>query len=206
MLRGRPLHAELRYRDPSGEMHTEKAVPSSLEERESGHPGVAKPTTAPIVAKEHEPAHVFPYGIARNRLQQAAKRMQVPIHQVKDLGQANVLITTKSFYRKRPRLIVDAERRGLPIYVLRANTVSQMEACLSDIFDLESRSTDPLHQALREAEEAIQQVQGGSSEVELSPQNAYIRRKQHELARTANLTSYSVDKGTNRRVRICRED
>jgi len=131
--------------------------------------------------------------------------MHVPVYLMDDLGQAEVLITTKGFYRKRPRLIADAERRGLPIYVLRANTVAQMEACLSDIFDLEGGSRDPLRQALREAEEAIRQVQGGLSEAELSPQNAYIRRRQHELARAANLVSESQGKEPQRRVRIFRE-
>jgi hypothetical protein len=131
--------------------------------------------------------------------------MHVPVHLVDDLGQAGVLITTKGFYRKRPRLVVDAERRGLPIYVLRANTVAQMEACLSDIFDLEGRSSDPLRQALREAEDAIHQIQAGVPGVVLSPQNAYIRRRQHELARAANLASESRGKESHRRVHIYQE-
>jgi hypothetical protein len=94
----------------------------------------------------------------------------------------------------------------LPIYVLRANTVAQMEACLSDIFDLESRSPDPLNQALREAEEAIRQVRAGVPEVELAPQNAYVRRRQHELAQAASLSSYSSGEGADRRVRVCRRE
>jgi len=206
LLRSQPPQAELRYRDASGEIHTEHTTPPSLEERESGHPGTSPPSPAPVVREAREPVRVFPYGIARNRLERASRRMHVPVYLAKDLGEAGVLITTKGFYRKRPRLVVDAERRGLPIYVLRANTVAQMEACLSDIFDLESGSPDSLPQALREAEEAIRQVQGGVPEVELSPRNAYIRRRQHELARAANLSSYSVEKGADRRVRVCREE
>jgi len=206
LLRGRPSQAELRYRDSSGEIHTEQATPPSLEERESGRPGGPPPGPEPVVLEAQETVRIFPYGIARNRLERAARRMRVPVYLAKDLGEAKVLITTKSFYRKRPRLVVDAERRGLPIYVLRANTVAQMETCLSDIFDLESGSLDPLRQALREAEEAIRQVQGGVPEVELSPQNAYIRRRQHELARNANLASESRGKESRRRVRIYREE
>ncbi len=206
LLRSRPLQAELRYRDNSGEIHTERAVPLSLEEREGGRSDASPPGPEHAVPEATEPVRIFPYGIARNRLEQAARRMHVPIYLTDDLGQAAALITTKGFYRKRPRLVVDAERRGLPIYVLRANTVAQMEACLNDIFDLEHRASDPLRRALREAEEAIRQVQGGGAEVELSPQNAYIRRRQHELARTANLGSHSAGKGSNRRVRIRREE
>jgi len=214
LLRGRPVQAELRYRDPSGEIHKEQSTPPSLEERVSGRPGgtghgVAEHGPGPRgpahPAKEAlEPMRVIPYGIARNRLERAAQRMHVPIYMAKNLGQAQVLITTKGFYRKRPRLVVDAERRGMPIYVLRANTVAQMEACLSDIFDLEHRPSAALDKALQEADEAVQQVTGGEPEVELAPQSAYIRRRQHELAHAADLNSYSVGKEPRRSVRICR--
>jgi stage III sporulation protein SpoIIIAA len=208
LLRGNPLQAELRYRDGDGEIHTEKATPHSLEERESGR-SATTPQSPPSAVREtwttRDPVHIYPYGLARNRLERAARRMRVPVYLEKDLGQTEVLITTKAFYRKRPRLIVDAERRGLPIYVLRANSVSQMEACLNDIFDLEGRASDPLSQALQEAEEAIRQIQGGVPEVTLPPQNAYIRRRQHELARGADLASESRGKEPHRRVRIYRE-
>jgi hypothetical protein len=149
--------------------------------------------------------HIFPYGITRDRLEKAAERMQVPIRLVKDLGQADLLFTTKRFYRKRPKVIKDAEQRNLPIYVLRANTISQMESCLSDVFDLETEAKSSLERALREAEEAIQQVLEGASEVELEPQNAYVRRRQHELARSADLTSKSLGQEPDRRVRIFRK-
>jgi len=205
MLRGRSLQAELRYRDADGKIHVEKAVPPSLEERESGRPGTLLPRPVHRVPEAREPVRILPYGIARNRLERAVRRMRVPVYLVKDLGEAEVLITTKGFYRKRPRLVTDAEQRGLPIYVLRANTTAQMEACLSDIFELGSGSLDPLRQALQEAEEAIRQVQGGVPEVELSPRNAYIRRRQHELARAADLASESRGKEPHRRVRIYRE-
>jgi len=205
LLRGRPLQAELRYRDDDGEIHTGQATPNGLAERE-GARAKAAPAPASIVFDGREPVCVLPYGVARNRLERATRRMHVPVHLVKNLGEAEVIITTKGFYRKRPRVIVDAERRGLPIYVLRANTVAQMEACLSDIFELESRSPDPLNQALREAEEAVRQVQAGVPEVELAPQNAYVRRRQHELAQAANLSSYSAGEGAERRVRVCRRE
>ncbi|HEY71764.1 MAG: AAA family ATPase [Anaerolineaceae bacterium 4572_32.2] len=208
LLRGQPSRAELRYRDPGGEIHKEQTTPPSLEQRESGRPVAALPVSPVRTMQETlEPVRVFPYGIARNRLESAARRMHVPVYLVKDLGQTEVLVTSKRFYRKRPRLIADAEQRGLPIYVLRANTVAQMEACLSDIFDNEGRSSDdPLRQALQEAEDAIQKVQSGVLAVTLSSQNSYVRRRQHELARESDLASASRGKEPHRRVRIYREE
>ncbi len=206
LLRGQPLQAELRYRDKEGEVHTEQVVPLSLEERESSREEERASFPPPVAVETLAPVRVYPYGVARNRMERAARRMHLPVYLVDELGQAEVVVTTKNFYRKRTRTVVDAERRGLPIYVLRANTVSQMESALSDLFELEGRQpADQLHRAIREAEEAIRKVLEGASEVELSPQDAYIRRRQHEMARAANLSSYSVGEEPNRRVRICRE-
>ena len=208
LLRNRqPSKVELRYRDTEGEIHTEKAAPVSLAERDEISRRTApapRAQSAPVQLRDREPVRIFPYGIARNRLEQAAQRMHAPVQLMKDLSQASLMITTKRFYRKRPRVVVDAEQRELPIYVLRANTVSQMEACLRDIFDLDD-GEDALRQALREAEEAIRSVLKGSEEVELSPQNSYVRRRQHELARDAELASKSYGQEPQRRVHIYRE-
>nr|HID12310.1 AAA family ATPase [Anaerolineae bacterium] len=119
---------------------------------------------------------------------------------------AEVFITAKSYYRRRPRAVVDAERRGLPIYVLRANTVAQMEACLADIFNLTPAQSSGFAAAMRETEEAIRRVLEGVPSVELSPQSASIRRRQHEMAHAARLASESRGKEPRRRVRIYREE
>ena len=79
---------------------------------------------------------IYPYGVARNRLSQAARRLGVPAVIVDEPGQADALVTLRSYYRKRQRVVVDAEHRNMPIYVLRANTVNQMQQFLSDLFNL----------------------------------------------------------------------
>ncbi|MCP4589897.1 MAG: AAA family ATPase, partial [bacterium] len=111
LLRGRPLQAELRYRDDGGEIQTEQATPHTLEERMSGRSVAPRPSPAPTVPRaweSKEPVNILPYGIARNRLERAARRMRAPVYLAKDLGQAEIVITTKGFYRKRPRIITDA--------------------------------------------------------------------------------------------------
>ncbi len=86
--------------------------------------------------------HVYAYGVARNRLIQAARRMRVALAVEEDLGKAQAVVTLKNYYRRRPKLIVDAERRGTAIYVLRANTVTQMEDLLANLFHLEMHDDD----------------------------------------------------------------
>ena len=197
ILRGRFIPAEIRYRDENGEIHVENGAV---------HPKLPhKAQTRAFEQAEEHPSRtlrVFPYGISQNRLRQAGRALNVPILIVSELGQADVLMTSKSYYRKRPRTISDAERAGLPVYVLRSNTVTQMEHCLADIFGLEP-ATDPFAAAMQETQEAIEKViRGERSSVDLSPQGAFVRRRQHEMARAANLLSYSKGKEPRRRVRI----
>ena len=66
------------------------------------------------------------------------------------------------------------------IYVLKNNTVAQMEQSLLSM--RHGTAADPVNQALQEAEEAAGQVMTLEESIELSPQNAYSRRLQHEVA------------------------
>jgi len=151
-----------------------------------------------------KPVSVYAYGVARNRLYQAARRLHVPLTLTDDAGTADMIVTLKNYYRRRPKLIVDAERRGTPIFVLRANTITQMENFLMDVFQKEEgRPTDdPFGDAMRETEAAILQVRSGQEFVDLTPRSATIRRRQHELAHRARLESESYGDEPKRRVRI----
>jgi stage III sporulation protein SpoIIIAA len=142
---------------------------------------------------------VLPHGISRKRLEQAIKELQLPVIIARDPDEADVVMTLKNEYRQKTAGLRDAEDRGLPIYVLKSNTIVQMEASLTSIFSLE---VDPREAALREAEEAIGMVIRAAEPVELSPQNAYIRRLQHQMAERANLVSRSRGREPYRRVRL----
>ena len=114
-------------------------------------------------------------------------------------------MTLKNYYRQQPQPIVDAERRNVPIYILRSNTVTQMEQCLADIFQIQSDPIDVFTEAMRETQEGIQRVLNGASDAELAPRSANIRSQQHQLARAANLVSHSYGREPYRRVRVFRK-
>ena len=154
-----------------------------------------------------QPVRVFPYGVARDRLIQSAKRMGVPALFVKDAGEADVLVTLRSYYRDRQQAVMQAEQRGMPIYVLRANTVSQMEQFLSDLFNLSEimPASGEVESIKTQAQAAIAAVMNGERWVDLPPGPAMVRRIQHEMAREAELVSHSYGKEPRRRVRIFRE-
>jgi stage III sporulation protein SpoIIIAA len=142
---------------------------------------------------------VFPHGISRRRLEQAIKELELPVVIARAADEADVAMTLRSEYRQKPAALRDAEDQGIPIYVLKANTIAQMQASLTSVFALE---IDPREAALRETEQAITMVIKQQEAVELAPQNAYIRRLQHQLAERANLVSRSRGREPYRRVRL----
>jgi hypothetical protein len=142
---------------------------------------------------------VLGYGISRKRLEQAIKDLQLPVVVVREPDEADVVITLRNTYKQKSLVIREAESRGVPIYVLKSNTVAQMQACLTSLFVLD---TDPRDAALREVEEAIGLVRREAKPVELSPQNAFTRRLQHKVAEAANLASRSRGREPYRRVRV----
>jgi stage III sporulation protein SpoIIIAA len=149
--------------------------------------------------------NIFVFGVSKNRMQQAIQALGVNARLVDTLDGANVLITAKAYYRQRPRMINDAESANLPIYVLRSNSPTQMENCLADLFGLTDRDRAPEESAMREIESAIQRVLSGERSVDLSPQNSWIRRRQHERAKEMNLVSHSYGKEPMRHVRLYRD-
>jgi stage III sporulation protein SpoIIIAA len=169
----------------------------------------AVPATSTSGAKsdgaQRRTVRIYPYGIGQNRLRAAAASLNVPIQLVEHLNQADAVVTLKNYYRQQPQPLVDAERRNVPVYILRSNTITQMEQCLVDMFHLTQESTDLFDLAMREAQMGIQRVMNGSSDVELSPQAAGIRSQQHQLVRAANLISHSYGREPYRRVRIFRK-
>lgn len=227
MLRGHSLGVELRYRDESGEIHVEQEeawkVPSAefsrrrggqdgervqagrrpKEFRKDGNGGQGRfQQPVSLDTKNRRALNVYAYGVARNRLKQAAKSLGVTINIVDSLDEADLLVTLKSYFRRQKKLIINAQNQRVPVYVLRANTITQMEGFLAEALSLESGPPDPFEEAIAETERAIKQVQSGQNSVDLQPVSSAIRRYQHQLARQANLVSHSYGKGPNRHVRI----
>ncbi len=112
-----------------------------------------------------------------------------------------MVITDRSYYRRKPQALREAESRGVPIYVLKSNTLLQMQQALIALQGPAARE-DPVMDAMTEAEEAIHAVLSQDRAIELAPRNAYIRRLQHELAQRFNLSSQSRGREPQRRVRI----
>jgi stage III sporulation protein SpoIIIAA len=232
MLRGFALQPEIRFRDEDDKIHIEKPVrrsaaspvgsqglrrsfPNGLSnEKETGRKNTEN-NFFPLeeTSSESEPSlslkpvSIFAYGVARNRLEQAARRLGVPTKIARDLNQADMLLTLKSYYRKRQQPILNAEERGIPIIVLRSNSVIQIEQSLAEIYNLseEPGKNADMDEVSAQTQAAIEAVRNGQRWVDLAPTSPRIRRMQHEIIRDAELVSHSYGKEPNRRVRVFRD-
>ncbi|HEX6541188.1 MAG TPA: R3H domain-containing nucleic acid-binding protein [Ktedonobacterales bacterium] len=159
---------------------------------------------------------IYPFGISRERLEQAGKHLHVPVEISNDQRMADAVITSRHYYRRQSERLRALEGERKPIYILRTNTVAQIEQCLSKLFDLRRSqsyhaqgaaighaSHNPTMDAMQEAEDAIHKLLSSHiPHADLAPQNAYVRRLQHRIAERYNLESRSYGKEPNRRVKI----
>ncbi|MBL8078037.1 MAG: AAA family ATPase [Anaerolineales bacterium] len=227
LLRDMPMSPEIRTLDESGQIQIEKPAPpkpstkvDSKTPRRGRQPAPvieeysprSEPPTQPVASTPHistklQTVRVFAYGVARNRLMQAAKRVGVPAVVVTDVNEADVLVTLRTYYRNREATVIEAESRGMPIYVLRANTVAQVEQFLGDLYNLTEHQAprDNMEDVRDETKNAISAVLNGERWVDLPPGPSLVRRLQHEMARNAELVSHSYGKEPRRHVRIFRE-
>jgi type II secretory pathway component GspD/PulD (secretin) len=149
----------------------------------------------------------------------------VPAVIVRNERDADIVLTLKNAYRQKAQPVRDAELRGVPVYVLRSNTNTQMENVLRSIFPqtAEDEPEEDDHEegepglsrrerrmndvtiALSEAEDAIAAVMQGAPATALRPQSPPIRRMQHEMAERYNLASRSRGRDPFRHVEIYRQ-
>jgi hypothetical protein len=229
LLRGYPQPPEIRYRGENNEIKVEKTPAPSVSMRgsmaqgmrrsqENGRSGSQQrpaPYQQPAASPVNDPdtgrlktVKIFPYGVARNRLEQAAKRLSVPAVIVRSPEEADLIMTLRTYYRSRQQVLIDAEERGTPLYFLRSNTINQMEKTLIEIYNLNANNftqNDDWRYASQATEDGIRAVLNGQRWADLPPASSAIRRLQHEMARQAQLVSHSYGKDPNRRVRIFRE-
>jgi hypothetical protein len=178
-----------------------------------------RPAAAETPAAPPRTVRIYPFGVSRNRLESSIRQLNVPATIVRDSHEADLVLTLKNYYRRRPQPVAEAESNGVPIYVLRTNTSAQIDQVLTGYFHLPPRPDDgrddgdepgdgeappesAVLAAMQEAEEAIHQVLDRAHTVELAPQAPYIRRLQHQLAERYNLPSRSRGREPNRRVMI----
>lgn len=226
-LREIPPRPEIRRRNADGGVEIDRAIDRSIsapsypmpargrrERGEAAEPASSPPASAGAAVPEPSPfqggrnrrrtVKLFPYAVSKGKLDRAIRKLRVPAVVVDDLDESDVVLTLKAQERRAPRRLRDAEARGVPVYIIKSNTIAQMENFLIDAFELADPDAPAAEdeEALREAEEAIDEALDQGKPVELNPRNTYVRRLQHQVAERYGLTSESKGEEPYRRVVI----
>jgi stage III sporulation protein SpoIIIAA len=127
LLYGRPPKAEMRWMEEDGEVKREAiTAPLMWESKEEKQP--------------EKKLRFYLFGANRSRLEQIARDGRKDMKIVSDLKQADVFLTTRSYYRRKPQKIRDAEALGIPIYVLKSNNATQMKQCLDALYPRDTQA------------------------------------------------------------------
>jgi stage III sporulation protein SpoIIIAA len=195
ILRGREPQPEIRVRSAGGK----------VEVKQRPKPEMPEPTPEELKKVEKEkvkgPVRIFPFGVNGQHLERALRAMQLPAVAVKSLDEADLVLTTKSKARPGTKIMVAAEEHKLPVHVIRKNVSSQIVKFLKYYFRVGGREESEEF-ALHEVDDAIRQVKDAKKSIDLNPQNAYIRRLQHQKVDESGLHSESVGEEPKRRLRI----
>jgi len=190
MLRGYSPRPEIRSRREYGyEVIEEASMPVEEEMDESS-------------LRSNHYLRVYPFGISRNRLEKAIRELDVPALITKKLDEADFILTLTSHEKREGNKLLAKAHRNIPIYTIKSNTLVQMKNFLRGYFNGEEQEESEYNRILEEIDEGIRRVMETLEPVELAPQNARIRKLQHQIIERYNFRSESIGEEPYRRVRI----
>ena len=181
ILRGYTIAPE--HRTVSADGTVEKTTPQVTRSPNGGAAPIAgmpfdgngqRRDSRPEEEPQREPmkvTHIMPYGVNKGKLQQAVRHTNSAVEVVDNISSADLLLTTKNYYRRKTSALQAAEQKGKPVYVLRRNTAPQIQQFVRAITrdKRHGRHDDRLDGAMREAEDAAGRIRDGEHKVHLSP-------------------------------------
>ena len=199
-----------------------RGIKGGVPDRDAGRPDSAPRMPQPMGEMSEEEAamvsevRVFLFGVGRDKLEGAMVEAGTPVQIVNELRRADLVLTTKTHYRRGSQLVRIAEANGKPVYVMRKNSLPQLQDFLRSVVAQWNRnggsapvpgdrpSAPNIERAMEEAEEAANRVLGGENTVKLTPQRSHIRRLQHMLGQRYNVASVSQGREPDRAVMFYR--
>lgn len=195
-LRGSPVTPESRKLNESGQIYKGQELTSNSEQSiqtKSIESDLNSLGDNGIVTR------ILPFGVGGEKLVQVSDNMGVRIQLAKNVDSADVVLTTKSHYRKGVEILKSAEKSNKTIYVIRKSSPVQIQQFLKALVKKVPEG-NLAEGALGEAQQAVQRVTEGEKSVGLSPQRAYIRKLQHLMAEKYQVQSVSRGKEPKRHV------
>ena len=196
-LLGGELRPEIRRRRTEGGIEVVQAAPEAeLSIPDHTGPLAAQLAVAADVARAKK---LYIMGLTRSKVEKAIRELRLPVVVVEQAKQAEMVIALTG-HRRSSRRPGESPPPTAQMLEVRSNTYGQIYEALRESFNVGMTAREEF--AVREAEDALKRVVQNHESIELAPQNAYIRRLQHELAARYDIRSFSVGHDPRRRVRL----
>jgi len=157
---------------------------------------------------------LFGVGVSELLLEQAIRSRRLPVQCVDAVEEADVVLALRQQLGQQPELRRRAQLAGVPILVIKADTLPQVQRGLERLLQRrepaeppeptpEQGGLDDDLAALEECRLAVEQlVLAEGQPVELLPRSERVRRLQAELAERYQLASAEFGSGRQQRLRI----
>jgi hypothetical protein len=237
LLRGQSARPQIRELSEAGELRLQEApappaepgaarsprspMPLPLPDPVAHSPhrptaAVAGPANGPAPLQDEipgppPPLRVCGVGVSRALLEEAARSRSLALEVVEAPERADLILSLRGQLGREPGLRRRAQDLGLPILVIKSESLHQLQRALERVTDRRPSGTtengvtdlDDAHAALEECRLAVEQVvlpQGRP--VELLPRSEPVRQMQTELVNHYRLRSAVFGRGQQQRLRV----
>ena len=226
LLRGLPARAQERELKADGSLRLlEPSQP-----KRPVHPGrpalAALAVPSPLVARKpseeaetelsesNDDLQLLCCGITPQLVEEATRRHRWPVRVVEDLADADVILSMRQGLGRQPSLRRQARELKVPILVIKADTLPQVERAVDRLVSRRGRSSEPVPTLLPQAQDdelaaleecrlAVEKVvMPEGRPVELLPRTERVRRMQEELVERYRLRSDVFGSADHRRLRV----
>ncbi|WP_413403872.1 MULTISPECIES: AAA family ATPase [unclassified Synechococcus] len=185
--------------------------------RRSARRSNAPEKSTPVETAREQKLQVLCCGLSRQRLEEAVRCHGWPVKAVDDLACADVLLSVRQGLGRQPELRRQAREAGVPILVIKSDSLAQVERALERLLNrqpLSGRDQEPERAsghpdpgdalaALEECRLAVEQiVMSEGRPVELLPRNENVLQMQADLVARYSLQSDVYGSSDQRRLRV----
>ena len=226
LLRGLPARAQERELTADGSL---RLLEPSQPKRpvHPGRPALAVlPVPTPLVARNpseeaetelsenNDDLQLLCCGITPQLVEEATRRHRWPVRVVEDLADADVILSMRQGLGREPSLRRQARELKVPILVIKADTLPQVERAVDRLVSRRGRSSEPVPTLLPQAQDdelaaleecrlAVEKVvMPEGRPVELLPRTERVRRMQEELVERYRLRSDVFGSADHCRLRV----
>ncbi len=212
ILRGWPIQPEIRKIGylPKEKRVTEPAIEVKQEPKKEPEftSTLNRDFNVKKYVEENRPYRkIYIYSISRNIVEKAIERLNLSAKVTKNIDDADLVISHKSYAKGGSKIIEAAQEFRLPIHFVKSNNMPQIQKALKTALDVKSDDDNPTFydetdEALEEVRAAVLKYQETSEEIELSPRPIEIRKQQHDYIEQHGLKGVSLGEEPNRRIKI----